>query len=305
MSTQKIVPHLWFDHQAEEAAEFYISIFGENSGIKDRTYYTEAGQDIHGMGEGALMTVDFELTGYKIIALNAGPHFHFTPAISFYVTCETETEVDELWNKLSEDGKTMMPLKKYGWSEKYGWVKDKYGLTWQVSLGKLKDVHGQKIIPSLMYVSKEGEAEEAINLYTSLFEDSNITGILKYGANEDQPEDSVMHAQFQLNNDEVFMAMDSAPEHADFTFNEAISLLVECKNQKEIDYFWEKLSADPKAEQCGWLKDKFGVSWQVVPGGMNEMMNAGDPEKAKRAMNAMLKMKKLDIQKLQGAFGGD
>lgn len=304
MNTQKIIPHLWFDHQAEDAAKFYISIFGKNSGIQDRTYYTEAGHDIHGMKEGALMTIDFEVAGYKLIALNAGPHFQFTPAISFYVICETEAEVDEIWHKLSEGGTTMMPLKKYEWSEKYGWVKDKYGLTWQISLGKLEDVHGQKIIPSLMYVTEKGEAEEAINLYTSLFVNSNITGILKYGKNEDEPEGSVMHAQFRLNNDEVFMAMDSSPEHADFTFNEAVSLLIECKSQEEIDHFWEKLSADPKAEQCGWLKDKFGLSWQVVPKGMNEMLNADDPEKVNRAMNAMLQMKKLNIQKLQEAFEG-
>lgn len=304
MSIQKITPNLWFDHQAEEAAKFYVSVFGENSGIDDKTYFSDAGQEIHGMKEGTVMTVDFHLYGQSFIALNGGPHFHFTPAISFYVTCETETEVDELWNKLSEGGSMMMPLKKYDWSEKYGWVKDKYGLTWQISLGKLEDVHGQKIIPSLMYVSENGQAQEAIHLYTTLFRDSNITGILKYGANEDQPEDSVMHAQFRLNNREVFMAMDSSPEHADFTFNEAISLLITCENQEEIDHFWEKLSADPNAEQCGWLKDKFGVSWQVVPKGMNEMMNADDPEKAKRAMNAMLQMKKLDIQKLKEAFEG-
>lgn len=304
MSSQKIIPHLWFNHQAEEAAEFYISLFGKKSDIKDRTFYTEAGQEIHGMEAGALMTVDFELDGFNVIALNAGPHFYFTPAISFYVTCETEDEVDELWHRLSEGGTTMMPLKKYDWSEKYGWVKDKYGLTWQISLGNLEDVHGQKIIPSLMYVSEEGQAEEAINLYTSLFDSSTITGILRYGKDGDQPEGSVMHAQFQLNNGEVFMAMDSSREHADFTFNEAVSLLVECESQEEIDQIWEKLSADPKAEQCGWLKDKYGLSWQVVPEGMNKMFSDSDPEKVKRTMKAMLQMKKIDIQELTEAFEG-
>lgn len=153
-----------------------------------------------------------------------------------------------------------------------------------------------------MFVNEEGQAGQAIRLYTSLFEDSGITGITHYGPEEGQPKGSVMHAQFRLNNNEVFMAMDSSPKHGDFTFNESVSLLIECESQEEIDYFWEKLSADPNAEQCGWLKDKFGLSWQVVPEGMNEMMNADDPEKAERAMNAMLQMKKLDIHKLQEAF---
>jgi predicted 3-demethylubiquinone-9 3-methyltransferase (glyoxalase superfamily) len=304
MSVQKIIPHLWFDHQAEEAAEFYCSLFGKQSGIKDRTYFTEAGHDIHGMEAGTLMTIDFELAGYKIIGLNAGPHFKFTPAISFYVTCGTEAEVDELWHRLSDEGVAMMPLKQYDWSKKYGWVKDKYGLTWQISLGNLDDVHGQKIIPSLMFVNEKGMAGEAIELYTSLFDNSDITGVLRYGPNEDQPEGNVKHAQFRLNSSEVFMAMDSSPKYADFTFNEAVSLLIECESQEEIDYFWYKLSADPNAEQCGWLKDKYGVSWQVVPSGMNDILNAKDSEKANRAMIAMLQMKKLDIRKLKDAFEG-
>lgn len=249
------------------------------------------------------MTVDFKLAGYKMIALNGGPHFSFTPAISFYVTCETEAEVDELWEKLSEGGSTMMPLDQYEWSEKYGWVRDRYGLTWQISLGKLEDVHGQKIVPLLMYVDEEGRAEEAINLYTSLFDDSEIDGILRYGPGEDQPEGTVTHAQFLLKG-ELFMVMDSSPEHADFTFNEAVSLLIQCEDQEEIDHFWN-LSTVPEAEQCGWLKDKFGVSWQVVPEQLSGMLNDSDSEKAERVTEAFLQMKKFDIQKLQEAYEGN
>lgn len=299
-SSQKIIPHLWFDDQAEEAVNFYTSLF-EDSKTGDITRYGKAGKEIHGQEAGAVMTVDFKLAGYKIIALNGGPHFQFTPAISFYVTGETESEVDRLWKKLSEDGTPLMPLDKYDWSEKYGWVQDRYGLTWQISLGKLDDVHGQKIIPSLMFVSKKGQAEEAINLYTSLFDDSSITGIMRYGSGEDQPEGSVMHAQFRLNNGEVFMAMDSSPEHADFTFNEAVSLLIQCETQEEIDHFW-KLSSVPEAEQCGWLKDKFGVSWQVYPTVLHEMLKDSDSEKVARVTEAFLQMKKFDTQKLKEAF---
>lgn len=301
--TQSIIPHLWFDDQAEEAAEFYTSLF-EPSGVGTVTRYGKEGFEIHGQPEGKVMTVEFELAGYKIIALNGGPHFSFTPAISFFVVCETESEVDALWQELSEGGAALMPLDTYDWSEKYGWVQDRYGLSWQLSLGELEAI-GQKITPLLMYVSKNGRAEEAIERYTSIFDDSEIIGIYRYGADEAQPEGAVMHAQFRLNG-EVFMAMDSAPEHADFTFNEAISLLVNCEDQKEIDYFWDKLSegGDPNAQQCGWLKDRYGVSWQVSPTVLHEMLQDPDPEKVGRVTNAFLQMKKFDVQKLQEAYQG-
>lgn len=298
----KIIPHLWFDNEAEEATEFYASLFNDST-IGNITRYTEEGQEIHGQEAGTVMTVDFKLSGQRFIALNGGPHFKFTPAISFYVTCKTADEVDTLWQKLSERGEILMPLDTYDWSEKYGWVQDKYGLSWQISLGKLEDVHGQKIVPSLMFVSEEGQAEEALNLYTSLFDDSSITGIMHYGPGEDQPEGSVMHAQFRLNNGEVFMAMDSSPDNADFTFSEAISFQIQCENQEEIDHFWS-LSDVPEAEQCGWLKDKFGVSWQVSPVQLSEMLNDPNAEKVKRVTNAFLQMKKFDVQKLQDVYEG-
>lgn len=300
--TQKIIPHLWFDDRAEEAVTFYTSLF-EDSTIGGVSRYGEAGKEIHGQEAGTVMTVDFDLAGYRMIALNGGPQFSFTPAISFYVTCETEAEVDEFWEKLSDGGTAMMPLDKYEWSEKYGWVQDRYGLAWQISLGKLEDVHGQKIVPSLMFVDEQGQAEEAVNLYTSLFDDSSITGLLRYGPDEDQPEGTVMHAQFRLNG-EVFMAMDSSPDNADFTFNEAVSLLIQCQDQGEIDHFWG-LSDVPEAEQCGWLKDPFGVSWQVSPVQLSEMLNDTDYEKVERVNEAFLQMKKFDIRKLQNAFEGN
>lgn len=300
---QKIIPHLWFDDQAEEAVAFYTSIF-DNSKIGHKTRYGKEEYEIHGQPEVKIMTVEFEIANHNFIALNGGPHFKFTPAISFYVTCETEREVDELWNQLSEGGTPMMPLDKYEWSEKYGWIKDRYGLTWQISLGKLDDVHGQKIVPSLMFVGEGGQAEEAINLYTSLFDDSKITGILRYKEGEDQPEGTVKHAQFRLNKREVFMAMDTDPKYADFTFNEAISLLIKCETQKEIDHFWDSLSAVPEAEQCGWLKDKFGVSWQVAPTALHKMLRDSDGEKVARVTREFLQMKKFDIKKLQEVYEG-
>lgn len=299
--SQKIIPHLWFDAQAEEAAEFYTSVFG-GSGISNITRYARAGQEVHGREPGSVMTVEFDLAGLRVMGLNGGPVFSFTPAISFFVTCETAEEVDACWGKLAEEGTPLMPLDRYDWSEKYGWIRDRYGLTWQLSLGKGEEA-GRKVMPCLMYVSGKGRAERALNLYTTLFGDSEITGISYYGAKDKQPEGTVRNARFKLAG-EAFMAMDTSPDYADFTFNEAVSLLVQCEQQEEIDRLWDRLSSMPEAEQCGWLMDPFGVSWQVTPTALARMLQDADREKVERVTAVFMQMKKLDIGKLQAAFQG-
>ena len=145
-----------------------------------------------------------------------------------------------------------------------------------------------------------GKAEEAIKFYTSVFADSKIGNISRYGANQ-QPdkEGTVAFADFNLSGEWV-AAMDSAQEH-NFIFNEAVSFTIDCESQKEVDYYWEKLTEGGKEVECGWLKDKYGVSWQVVPTVLPKLLQNKDKEKAKRAMQAMLKMKKLDIKTLEEA----
>ncbi|HRH26315.1 MAG TPA: VOC family protein [Candidatus Paceibacterota bacterium] len=130
---QKIIPHLWFDTEAEEAATLYMSIFNGGK-IKSSTRYGEAGFEVHNMKAGTVMTIEFEIEGLTFIGLNAGPVFKFTPAISFMVNCKIKEEVDELWNKLIEGGTALMPLDKYPFSERYGWVKDKYGEHLQIGV---------------------------------------------------------------------------------------------------------------------------------------------------------------------------
>jgi len=156
-----------------------------------------------------------------------------------------------------------------------------------------------------MFVGEQcGKAEAAINFYTSVFNNAKIGDIDRYGKGEEpDKEGTIKHAAFTLENQE-FAAMDSALKH-DFTFNEAISFMVECKTQEEIDYYWEKLSAYGGQEGvCGWLKDKFGVSWQVTPTGLDEMLRDPDKEKVERVTNAFLKMKKFDIRELKKAYEG-
>lgn len=299
--SQKIIPCLWFDSNAEEAAAFYASLFAD-SHIGKTLLHSEEGRKMNGKPPGSVMTVDFTLAGFRFTGLNGGPQFAFTPAISFYVTCESDAEIDTLWAKLSEGGVALMPLDKYDWSEKYGWVQDRFGLTWQLSLEKLAD-EGQKIVPFLMFGGPQhGHAEEAIKLYTGSFPNSAVDNILRNSAGEGAAA-TVQHAQFNLDG-EKFMVIDGGPGHA-FTFTEGISLQVMCATQAEVDHYWHSLIADGGEEgPCGWLKDKFGVSWQVTPTVLYEMLHDPDPARTQRVTHAVFQMTKLDIDLLQRAYRG-
>jgi len=292
---QKITPHLWFDTEAVEAAEFYSSALPDS-----RVTNVTA---IHDTPSGDTDIVSFELMGQPFMAISAGPLFRFTPAVSFLISCTTEEEVDTLWARLAEGGTALMPLESYPFSERYGWTEDRYRLSWQIMLAD-EEQTGRRITPTLMFTGEVcGKAEEAIELYASVFPDSKVGPILRYGRDEDpDKEGTIKHASFALEG-QGFAAMDSARGH-DFGFNEAISFLVSCETQEEIDHYWDSLSAVPEAEQCGWLKDRYGLSWQVVPTAMDEMMRSGTKEQMARVTEAFLKMKKFDIAELQRAYEG-
>lgn len=253
----RIVPCLWFDDAAEEAARRYASLF-PNSTIGRVTRYGEEGHEIHGRPAGSVMTVEFELDGYTILGLNGGPLFHLTPAISLFAMFETEAEIDAAWAALGDGGTVRMPLDAYDWSKRYGWVDDRYGVSWQLALGKRADI-GQAIAPSLLFVGPQcGRAEEALEHYTAVFPGSRVEGILRHDGSGPETAGTVKHAQFYLGG-ETFMAMDSALPH-DFGLTEANSFLVVCESQDEIDHFWAALSAEPEAERCGWLSDRMLVA---------------------------------------------
>jgi predicted 3-demethylubiquinone-9 3-methyltransferase (glyoxalase superfamily) len=293
---QHITPHLWFDKEAQQAAEFYASIF-RNSEIKSKA-------TLHNTPSGTVDLLTIVLLGQEFRLINAGPLFKFTPAVSFLVACDTKAEVDALWNELAKRGTALMELGEYPFSEKYGWTQDRYGLSWQVMFMGEREIK-QKITPTLIFVGEQsGKAEEAINFYASVFHNAKVNHILRYGKNEEpDKEGTIKHAGIALEG-ESFAVMDSARAH-NFTFNEAISFIVHCNTQEEIDYFWAKLSADQKAEQCGWLKDKFGLSWQIVPTVMDEMLKDKNETQLARVTKAFLKMKKFDIAKLKEAYGED
>ncbi|HEU4521251.1 MAG TPA: VOC family protein [Thermoanaerobaculia bacterium] len=292
---EKITPHLWFDKEAKEAASLYTSAF-PGSSIKSTVV-------LHNTPSGSVDIVTIDLAGQEFTLLNAGPLFQFTPAISFLVGCETKDEVDRLWAALADGGSALMELGRYPFSERYGWLQDRYGVSWQIMFAGGSPVH-QKITPTLMYTGEQaGKTEEAMKYYTSVFRQSSIADVLRYGPDEaPDREGTVKHAAFVLEGQQ-FAAMDSALLHG-FGFNEAISLQVHCGSQKEVDYYWDRLSADPKAEACGWLKDRFGVSWQIVPASMDRMLESGTPEQIGRVTEAFLQMKKFDLARLDAAYRG-
>jgi predicted 3-demethylubiquinone-9 3-methyltransferase (glyoxalase superfamily) len=275
---ENITPCLWYNGQAQEAAALYCSVF----------------TDAKITAQSPIVTA-INVSGHSITLLDGGPMYKPNPSISFFYICEKEDELNKIWNAFSKEGTVLMPLDKYPWSEKYGWINDKFGISWQIALGKISDV-GQKITPCLMLTDKQyGRADEAIAHYSSIFKNVKVDGILRYGANElpDQ-EGKVKHAQFALN-DQKFMIMESAAPH-NFTFTEGISLTIHCETQKEIDYYWEKLTESGAESMCGWLKDKFGVSWQIVPNILNKIMS--DPAKAGKAAQAFMSMRKLNIEQI-------
>lgn len=277
---QPLYPCLWFDGQAQEAAAFYCNLF-RGSRITAATP----------------MVAKFELCGQPFMALNGGAAFQVNPSISFFVICETAKETQLLWDRLLAEGSVLMPMGKYDWSEQYGWLQDRYGVSWQIARGDQAEV-GQAITPSLLFTgAQHGRAEAALHFYTSLFAPATVDGILKYGPGQEEPAGTVQHAQFRING-YTLMVMDSQQAHR-FAFNEAISFVLECKDQAEIDRYWSLLTEGGEEGRCGWLKDRFGVSWQVIPEVLGTLM--GDPVRAQRVAQAFMQMKKMDIEVLEKA----
>ncbi len=292
---QSITPHLWFDSEAREAAELYTSILAGSEVVSVTT--------LRDTPSGDCDLVSFVLAGQPFMAISAGPLFRFNPSVSFRIDCGTADEVDTLWHRLVDGGQVLMPLDAYPFSPRYGWLQDRYGLSWQVMHASGREVT-QKIVPTLMFVGPAcGKAEEAIGLYTSVFDGAIVGDPMRYGSGEEpDAEGTVRFAAFTLNGMH-FAAMDSARGH-DFTFNEAISLLVPCDTQEQIDRYWEPLSAVPEAEQCGWLKDRFGLSWQIAPSSMERMLREGDEQQIARVARAFLGMGKFDLAALDDAYEG-
>jgi predicted 3-demethylubiquinone-9 3-methyltransferase (glyoxalase superfamily) len=275
-----IYPCLWFNGDAAEAAALYSAAFDDTE-----------------MKICTPLVVTFQIKGKPFMGLNGGPQFRPNPSISFFNTCTTTEELDRAWELLSDGGKVLMPLDRYPWSERYGWVEDRYGVSWQLTLG-LAGSEKDDVFPALMFTgAQNGKAESAMRFYTSLFKDSSVDLVARYEAGEHDTEGNVKHAQFTLNGFK-FGLMDSSGDHK-FAFNEGVSLVVNCDTQEEIDFYWVNLSEGGREGRCGWCQDAFGVWWQVVPTILGTLMS--DPEKAPKVMEAFMAMTKFDIEALKKA----
>lgn len=302
MLSRPITPHLWFDTQAREAATFYTSVFPDSRIDHVAT--------LHDTPSGDCDVVSFTLWGQPFMAISAGPHFVPNPSVSFFVNFDDDREpqarekLDLLWEKLADGGKVLMELGEYPFSKRYGWVQDRWGFSWQLILGDPAGEPRPPIVPCLLFAGpKAGQAEAAGTFYRGVFDESESGQLVRYPeATEHDRAGSVMFSDFRLG-PTWFAAMDSGFPHG-FDFNEAISFIVPCRDQAELDRHWAALSAVPAAEQCGWCKDRFGVSWQVSPIVLDELMNSGDQAVVDRVTQAFLPMKKLDVAAIEAAAKG-
>ena len=301
---QKIIPNLWFNKNAEEAGEFYASSFPKTTTSVEARYPETDLLDFQKDFAGLPLVVGVEIDEYRFTLINAGDQFRPNPSVSFMLNFDprvlggdaasVQASLDKLWTALSDGGKVLMPLQEYPFSPRYGWVEDRYGVSWQLMFVdpdglSTADEARPFIVPSLLFGgAAQNRAREAIDFYVSLFPDARIGTVAEYPApSGPAPAGAIMYADFQLAG-QWFVAMDNGAGQ-EFGFDCGVSFEVDCADQAEIDHYWDAMSAVPEAEQCGWLADRFGVSWQIVPTNMGELMARPD------GYEHMMQMKKLVI----------
>jgi predicted 3-demethylubiquinone-9 3-methyltransferase (glyoxalase superfamily) len=300
MSNHAIVPCIWLDDQAEQAAAFYVQIFADSRALAT-SRYPESSANPSGRPPGSVLAVDLSIAGQRFTLLNGGPMFAPNPSVSFFVRAGGAAEVDRVFAALAEGGEVMMPIGTYPWSERYGWVKDRFGVSWQIIAGE-RAPGSAVIVPCLMFSgAQHGRAEDAMRVYTSIFPASHITAVARYEAGEG-PVGNVKHGRFELAAQEM-VAMDSHLAHH-ITFDEGLSLQVMCDDQETVDRLWAALGEGGSPGPCGWLKDRFGLSWQVVPSRMTAWMTSADAAARERVFAALMTMKKLDLAALERAHAG-
>ncbi len=290
---QKIVPHLWYAEDAIEAATLYAGAIDDSQILSISS--------LEGTPSGKVDVVSLELAGLRFQLISAGPYFRFTPAVSFSVSCHSREEADRIWRMVGKRSKESQALEAAPLTGDLDFVEDPYGLSWRI-LGGAESAQEGRITPTLLFSGDRcGAAEDAIRTWTGLFSGASIDELVQRQDTQDSPgrAGSILRASFHLG-DIRFVAMASAVA-LPCSFNEAISFMVYCDTQEEIDHYWNGLSAVREAEQCGWLKDRYGVSWQIIPRLLDELMAESNTETRERVTQAFLRMKKFDIQVLKKA----
>ena len=267
-----IYPALWFDNQALEAFEFYCSVF-PNSMILEHNQ----------------TVVKASLSNQCFIGINGGPYFLPNPAISFTVICDSREEINALWQKLILGGASIIDLGHYSWNAYYGWVQDQFGYTWQLQLGNGSKTQ-QHILPNLLFCGMhQNQCSQALQYYQKIFPEFQRHQLLRYPSGD--LEGKIQNSIFSLNHLK-FIAKDSPHKHI-FDFNESVSFVIPCKTQQEIDYYWNYFTEHGSESWCGWCKDVFGISWQVIPNNLAQIL-ATHPQ----AYSTLTRMKKIIIEDL-------
>ncbi|MGV8847557.1 VOC family protein [Tessaracoccus sp.] len=293
---QRIVPNVWCQGNADDVGRFYAAVLPDTSAEVVASYPTENLPDFQRELAGQPLVVDVTVGGYRLRLINAGDDFRPTPALSFVVNMdpvvfsggevEARARITAMWEEFSDGGKVRMPLGEYPHSKLYGWVEDRFGVNWQLMLADPSAERRPILIPQFLFTGAAAQARQAIDFYTGLFPASG-PGMLVPQPGDDG---GILFAEFTLA-EQQFSAVDGGAAH-DFTFTPGLSLEFDCADQEEIDTLWGALSAVPEAEQCGWLVDRFGVSWQIVPENMGALVGHSG------AYQRMLGMKKIVIADL-------
>lgn len=286
--SNKITPFIrCMQNNGKDQAEYYCSIFPDAKITKENP-----------------VVVEFEIFGQSLATINGGQNGDgkLNPSISFSLWIKDKDLTKQIWDKLVDGWDVMMEFNEYTRSPAYGRCNDKYGVSRQVMYDNREETHQHALVPSLLFVwANNGKAQEAMDLYTSIFPASRIDFIRKYAEGMGETIGNIAHAECKLINQQFIIA-ESGLDHK-FQFNDGISLSVSCADQAEVDSYRNALIADGGSEvQCGRCKDKYGVSRQITPIGMEQYLFGPDLEKSNKAMQAMLQMKKLDIAKIQEAY---
>lgn len=271
-----LYPCIWFDNNAKEAVAFYQSVFRN----------TEL------LGETSVVST-LAIEGTKFMFMNGGNDYQPGPAVSYFVYCGGDEEIERLYKTLSENGTIMMPLGKYEWTSKYAFISDRFGVAWQLDIDPINSA--QKIVPTFLFANnKMLQIKSAINFYSSVFPKSRVLLEAPYPENSNLPEHTVLFAQFKLN-DFLFNATSSNRSH-DFDFTRGNFFTIECETQEEIDHYWDKLGENGHYDSCGWLADQYSISWRIIPSILPQLMR--DTDKAQRIAEVILSSQKIEIDKL-------
>ncbi|HFU4450294.1 TPA: VOC family protein [Streptococcus suis] len=286
---QTIIPHLWYDKDAKEAVAFYVDLFG---GKVDWTY------TITDTPSGDSDLIQFQLGDMTLAAISAGPYFKLNESMSLMVNVASKDEVTRLYQALSEGGRILMPLGEYPFSPYYVWLEDRFGLSWQLSYAPDLDKPYRFDICLLFSQEQVGLAQPMLDYYKDKLPQASVGQLSFYGEGEAAVEAAKLNYAELLVAGQKMIVMDHG-YGGEASFNEAFSLMVYVDSQDELNFYYDLLSAVPEAEMCGWVKDQFGISWQIVPRMLMEAYDTASPEKVKAVNAAVMTMKRLDIATIQ------